>query len=200
MTVFESESTFVTLITLSKVRETLVPVAVAAVLRVTVVPETETAATVVPDAIPVPETESPTLIDAEDEVKVTLMLPEVVLPVVVTAVEKASLVTVCPTLTSETSDTIKLLALVNVTLAEVRLDVVFVLSVTVLSVAVVLLTETTVVPSANPLDDVTTAPVTIEEAVDAETVSWVAAVLAVIAVATVVLVTIKAVTVICVSA
>jgi hypothetical protein len=56
------------------------------------------------------------------------------------------------------------------------------------------------VPSANPLDDVTTAPVTIEEAVDAETVSWVAAVLAVIAVATVVLVTIMAVTVICVSA
>ena len=195
MTVFVSETTFVTVtvIALSNVRETLVPVSVAAVLRVTVVPET--AATVVPDAIPVPETESPTLIDAEDEVKVTLVVPEVVLPVVVTAVEKASLVTVCPTLISETSDTIKLLALVNVTLAEVRLDVVDALSVTVVP-----LTETTVVPSANPLDDVTTAPVTIEEAVDAETVSWVAAVLAVIAVATVVLVTIMAVTVICVSA
>jgi len=195
VTVFVSETTFVTVtvITLSNVRETLVPVAVAAVLRVTDVPET--VATVVPDAIPVPETESPTLIEAEDEVKVTLVVPKVVLPVVVTAVEKASLVTVCPTLTSEMSDTIKLLALVNVTLAEVRLDVVVALSVTVVP-----LTETTVVPSANPLDDVTTAPVTIEEAVVAETVSWVAAVLAVIAVATTVSVTIKAVTVICVSA
>jgi hypothetical protein len=38
-----------------KVRETLVSVAVAAVLRVTVVPDTNV--TVVPAAIPVPETE-----------------------------------------------------------------------------------------------------------------------------------------------
>ena len=41
-------------------RETLVPVAVAAVLRVTVVPET--AVTVVPVAIPVPSTKLPTTI------------------------------------------------------------------------------------------------------------------------------------------
>lgn len=114
--------------------------------------------------------------------------------VTVTMPEKASLETVCPALTSEISDTIKLLALVNVTLAESRLDVVAALSVTVEPI-----TETTVVPSANPLVDVTTAPVTIEE-VDAEIVSRVSPCEAVIAEATTVSVTITAVTVISVSA
>jgi len=64
------------------VRETLVPVAVAAVLRVTVVPET--AVTVVPVAIPVPLTERPTTIVPNNRLVVVTLLPAVVLPVVTT--------------------------------------------------------------------------------------------------------------------
>ena len=69
---------------LLSVRETLEPVAVAAVLRVTVVPET--AVTVVPAAIPVPDTEPPTSIEEEEDAdtEVTYVLPDVILPVVVT--------------------------------------------------------------------------------------------------------------------
>ena len=55
----------------------------AAVLRVTVVPET--AVTVVLAAIPVPETELPTaIVEEADVTEVTDVLPDVVLPVVVT--------------------------------------------------------------------------------------------------------------------
>ena len=72
--------------TVVNVRETLVPVAVVAVLKVTVVPET--AVTVVPDAMPVPETELPTtIVEEADVTAVTDVLPDVVLPVVVTVAD-----------------------------------------------------------------------------------------------------------------
>ena len=54
------------------------PVRVAAVLSVKAVPET--AVTVVPAAIPVPETELPTTIE-EADVRVTAVLPDMVSPV-----------------------------------------------------------------------------------------------------------------------
>ena len=65
---------------LTNVRKTLVAVAVAAMLIVTLVPET--AVTVVPVTIPVPLTELPTTIVELAKATVIAVLPNVVLPVV----------------------------------------------------------------------------------------------------------------------
>jgi hypothetical protein len=66
------------------VRETPVPDAVAAVLRVTVVPET--AVTVVPAAMPVPKTEQVAIIEVADATVIDVV-PDVVVPVVATVVD-----------------------------------------------------------------------------------------------------------------
>ena len=76
--------------TVVNVRETLVPVAVVAVLRVTVVPET--AVTVVPDAMPVPDTVLPTTTEEAEVTSVTDVLPDVVLPVVLVTIPAVTLV------------------------------------------------------------------------------------------------------------
>ena len=71
--------------TVVNVKETAVPGMVAAVLSVTVLvavdEPTVTATTVVPEAIPVPDTVLPTTIEEADATDVTVVLPEVRVPV-----------------------------------------------------------------------------------------------------------------------
>jgi hypothetical protein len=68
--------------TVVKVKETAVSgLVVAALLSVTVLVEVDTATTVVPDAIPVPDTVLPTTIDEAEVTDVTVVLPEIRVPV-----------------------------------------------------------------------------------------------------------------------
>ena len=76
--------------TVVNVRETLVPSTVAAVLSVTVVPETAT--TVVSAAMPVPETELPTTTEDAEVTAVTEVLSLLVVPVVLVTIPAVTLV------------------------------------------------------------------------------------------------------------
>ena len=108
--------------TVVKVKETAVPGLVAAVLSVTVLvavdKPTVTATTVVPEAIPVPDTVLPTTIEEADDTDSTVVLPEVKVPVEVDTELMPVPVTVLPTTIDEAEVTD-----VTVVLPEIRVPV-----------------------------------------------------------------------------
>ena len=114
--------TATTVVTVENVSETAVPELVAAVLSVTVLvavdEPTVTATTVVPEAIPVPDTVSQTTLDEADDTDVTVVLPEVRVPVEVDTEGMPVPVVVLPTTIEEAEVTD-----VTVVLPEVRVPV-----------------------------------------------------------------------------